>query len=153
MESLKLDHIRQDVRKTIEPYLKRLLGIHKENIISIILYGSATGEFYIPKESDINLMVIFKDLEFQQLKASLKLINQGIIKKITAPLFLSLSHIETSKDVFPIEFLEIKENHLILYGRDLFSDMQIDQTYIRLFCEREIKGKLIRIREIGRAHV
>jgi len=147
MENMKLDQLRLDVRKIVEPYLQKLLEIHKENIVSILLYGSATGKFYVPKQSDINLMVVLKDLEFGQLTASLKLINQGISKKISAPLFLSLTHIETSKDVFPIEFLEIKENHMLIYGKDLFSDMQIDQKHIRLFCEREIKGKLIRLRE------
>lgn len=147
MESLRLDQVRPDVRKVIEPYLAKLLDIHKENILSILLYGSATGKFYVPKESDINLMVIFKDLEFTQLKSSLKLVNEGIPKKINAPLFLSLAHIESSKDVFPVEFLEIKENHVLLYGKDLFTGIDIDQKHIRLICEREIKGKLIRLRQ------
>lgn len=147
METLNLDRIRQDVRKIIEPYLKKLLGIHRENIMSILLYGSATGKFYVPKQSDINLMVVFRELEFKELKSSLKVINEGISKKINAPLFLSLTHIETSKDVFPVEFLEIKENNILIYGKDLFSNMEIGQTHIRLFCEREIKGKLIRLRE------
>ena len=147
MENLKLDRVRQVITKLIDPYLRKLLAIHNENIISILLYGSATGKFYMPSKSDINLMVIFKDLGFSQLKSSLKIITHGIPKKIPAPLFLSLTHIETSKDVFPVEFLEIKENNILLYGSDLFSDMQIAETHIRLFCEREIKGKLIRLRE------
>lgn len=147
MENLKLDAVRPDVRKIIEPYLKKLLSIHSDNIVSILLYGSAAGESYVPKRSDINLMVVFKGLGLSELDSSLKLVNAGIHKKITAPLFLSLEHIETSKDTFPIEFLEIKENHILLYGKDLFSSMQIDQSNLRLFCEREIKGKLIRLRE------
>ncbi|MFH1854108.1 MAG: hypothetical protein ABH815_02225 [Candidatus Omnitrophota bacterium] len=147
MENLKLDAVRQDIKKILEPYLLKLLKIHKDNIVSILLYGSATGRFYVPKESDINLMVVFNDLRFGELGSSLKLVSQGIRKKITAPLFLSLYHIETSKDVFPIEFLEIKENNALLYGKDLFKDIDIDLKYIRLFCEREIKGKLIRLRE------
>lgn len=147
MENLILDNLRGDVRKTIEPYLRGILDIHGENIVSIMLYGSAAGGFYVPRQSDINLMVIFNELGFKELKSSLRLINQGIAKKITAPLFLSLKHIETSKDVFPIEFLEIKDNNILLYGKDIFGDLQIDQVNIRLFCEREIKGKLIRMRE------
>jgi predicted nucleotidyltransferase len=147
MEKLKLDNIRQDIRKIIEPYLCKLLNIHKDNIVSILLYGSATGKFYIPKQSDINLMIVLNNLFFNDLRLSLKLVNQGIRKKITAPLFLSLEHIQTSKDVFPVEFLEIKENNILLYGRDLFKNMDIDLKHVRLFCEREIKGKLIRLRQ------
>ncbi|MFH1777170.1 MAG: nucleotidyltransferase domain-containing protein [Candidatus Omnitrophota bacterium] len=156
MECLKLDMVRDDLRKTIEPYLLKLLEIHHNNIISMILYGSATGGDFSPKTSDINLLIVFHTLEFDQLKRSLKLISSGINKKIAAPLFLSRRHIDTSQDVFPIEFLEIKENHITIFGEDLFKDMQIEQKHIRVFCEQQIKGKLIRLRqaylEIGLKH-
>ena len=147
MESLKLEGIKPELKAVIQPYLIRLLDIHKENIVSVVLYGSATGKYFIPKKSDINLAVVFKDLEFQQLKDSLKFIDYGISRRITAPLFLSMSHIESSKDTFPIEFIEIKENNILLYGKDVFSGLNIDETNIKLFCKREIEGKLIRLRQ------
>ena len=147
MESFKLEGLRPELKTIIQPYLARLLDVHKENIISVVLYGSATGRYFIPKKSDINLAVVFKNLEFQQLKNSLKLIDYGISKRITAPLFLSLSHIESSKDTFPIEFIEIKENNILLYGEDVFSGLKIDESNIKLFCKREIEGKLLRLRQ------
>lgn len=147
MENFKLDSLKPELKTIIQPYLTRLLDVHKENIVSVVLYGSATGKYFIPKKSDINLAVVFKNLEFQQLKNSLKLIDYGISKRITAPLFLSLSHIESSKDTFPIEFIEIKENNILLYGEDVFSGLKIDESNIKLFCKREIEGKLIRLRQ------
>ena len=147
MESLKLEGVKPELKAIIQPYLIKLLDVHKENIISVVLYGSATGKYFIPKKSDINLAVIFKNLEFQQLKDSLKLINYGAPKRITAPLLLSLSHIESSKGAFPVEFIEIKENNVLLYGKDIFSGQKIDETNIKLFCKREIEGKLIRLRQ------
>lgn len=147
MNKLNLSAIRTDIKDIIEPYLQSLLELHKENIVTIALYGSASGKDFSIKNSDINLIVIFKELDFPQLRDSLKLVARGMKKKITAPLFLSQRHILTSKDVFPIEFLEIKENHIILYGEDLLSTMLIDQSHTRLFCEEQIKGKLLRIRQ------
>lgn len=147
MENLKLDGVKPELKTVIQPYLVKLLKIHKENIISIVLYGSATGKYFIPGKSDINLAVVFKDLGFKQLKDSLRIINSGISKRIRAPLLLSLSHIESAKGAFPVEFIEIKENNILLYGKDIFSDLKIDETNIRLFCKREIEGKLIRIRQ------
>lgn len=147
MESLKLDGIKPELKAVIQPYLVKLLEIHKENIISIVLYGSATGKYFIPGKSDINLAVVFKCLGLKQLKESLRVINSGISGRITAPLFLSLSHIETSKDTFPIEFIEIKENNILAYGKDVFGGLEIDEANLRLFCKREIEGKLIRIRQ------
>jgi predicted nucleotidyltransferase len=147
MESLKLDGVKPELKAIVLPYLTKLLEIHKENIVSIVLYGSATGKYFMPKTSDINLAVIFKVLEFRQLKDSLKLINSGASKRITAPLLLSLSHIESSKDTFPVEFIEIKENNILLYGKDVFSGLNIDEANLTLFCKREIEGKIIRLRQ------
>lgn len=136
-----------EVQKKFLPYLKEMLDIHHDHLISVFIYGSAAGENYIPKISDINSAFIFKDLPFLSLKNSLKTVSKGIPKKIAAPLFLTRGHIETSLDVFPIEFLDMKENHVLLYGTDILSALKIKGEHIRLFCEQQIKGKLIRIRQ------
>ena len=41
----------------------------------------------------------------------------------------------------------MKENHVLLYGTDILSALKINGEHIRLFCEQQIKGKLIRIRQ------
>jgi len=41
----------------------------------------------------------------------------------------------------------MKENHLCLYGKEMLNQMDIKRDHIRLFCEEQIKGKLIRIRQ------
>ena len=59
-----LETVRDDVRKVLQPYLDKLIAkIGRENIVSIILYGSATGEDYIPGRSDINLLIVVKDID------------------------------------------------------------------------------------------
>jgi len=136
-----------EVQKKLIPYLTEMSGIHGDNLISVFVYGSAAGENYIPKSSDINSVFVFKDLKFQVLKSSLKVISKGIFKKIAAPLFLTKDYINSSLDVFPIEFLDMKENHILLYGEDILTGLEIKGEHIRLFCEQQIKGKLIRIRQ------
>lgn len=147
LEVKNLDKLNQNAKKVLRPYLNELLKIHRDNIVAVFACGNVTGEDYIPKVSNINLFVILEKLEFPDLQRSLKIISQGIKQKITAPLFLTRKHIENSSDVFPIEFLEMKENHLLLYGEDLLSSLEINPANIRLFCEEQIKGKLIRIRQ------
>jgi len=150
MENNKIINAEQlphEVQNKFIPYLKTLLDLHKDHLISVFIYGSATGKNYIPKVSDINSVFVFKDLAFASLTASLKTVSKGISKKIAAPLFLTEKHIETSLDVFPIEFLDMKENHILLYGKDILLDLEIKEEHIRLFCEQQIKGKLIRIRQ------
>lgn len=148
MKSLKnLDKLDSQAAKLIEPFLNELLKIHEDNIVSIFVCGSAAGADYVRKITNITLLVVLQKLEFPDLQKSLKTVSKGINKKIAAPLFLTREHIETSTDVFPIEFLEMKENHLLLYGEDLLNSLEINPANIRLFCEEQIKGKLIRIRQ------
>lgn len=148
MEQLRnLDKLDPRAAKIIGPYLNELLKSHQDNLVSIFVCGPAVGGDYVYKVSNINLLVILEKLAFQDLQKSLKIISKGINKRIAAPLFLTRRHMETSTDVFPIEFLEMKENHLLLYGADLLMPLEIDPANIRLFCEEQIKGKLIRIRQ------
>lgn len=144
-KSDQLNRLPDDVRNKVSSYFKDFLALHQDNVISIVIYGSAIGGDYLPKISDINSLVIFRPFEFSQLKKSLGVIARGISKKIAAPLILTREDIRSSVDIFPIEFLDMKENHVLIYGEDVLSSLDIPQKYLRLFCEQQIKGKLIRI--------
>ena len=138
MENLKnIDKISVRYQKKIARLLKELLRIHQEDIISIYTYQSLK----------LNICVVFKNLDFSVLKKSLQLVNKGIRDKINAPLFLTKEHIQTSSDTFPIEFLEMKEDHALLYGEDVLANLEIEPSHIRFICEQQLKGKLIRIRQ------
>jgi predicted nucleotidyltransferase len=146
-ELLNLPKLHPEIRNRLSDYCQALISLHGDNIISIFLYGSAVTGDFIPKRSNINLLVIFKTLNFSTLQKSLKLVAKGLRKKIIAPLFLTREHIKTSLDTFPVEFLEIQENYLLLFGEDILKPLKIPCENLRLECEHQIKGKLIRIRE------
>jgi len=148
MESLKnLERLPDDAKRKLQPYLEALIKIHGDNIASIFVYGSTASGDYIPGVSDLNSAVVFKELGFDQLRRSLNLIDRGIRKRIAAPLFFTPEYIRRSLDTFPIEFLEMKESHILLYGDDPLSSLEIDLSHIRFVCEEQLKGKLIRIRQ------
>ncbi len=146
-ELINLDSLPQRVRAIVEPYSRHMIKLHGDNLESIIVYGSSTGKDFIPGKSNINLLLIFKELEMRDLKRSLKLVARGRKKGIIAPLFLTERHIKTSADVFPIEFLEMKENHIVICGWDLLEELEVEKGNIRLQCEQQLKGKLVRLRQ------
>jgi hypothetical protein len=146
-ELIHLDTLHPEIRTILARYCGEMLELHQGNLRSIVVYGSAAGDHYLPGRSNINLMFIFQNLPFSTLKGSLKVISSGRKKRILAPLFLTEEYIISSSDAFPIEFLDIKENHVNLYGEDIFQRLQISQMNLRLQCEQEIKGKLIRLRQ------
>jgi hypothetical protein len=146
-ELKQLEKLVPEAAQAVEDYGRRLLAVSEENLVSLVVYGSATGSDFIPGRSNINLLVVLKQLGFGELSAYVKLVVKGQKKRIVAPLFLTKEHIQSSLDVFPIEFWEMKDNHLIIYGEDVFENITIKPADLRLQCEREIKSRLIRIRQ------
>ncbi len=139
--------IHPNVRQKFMPFMDKMVSLHGQSVISVFLYGSAAGENYIPKVSDINSAFIFKDISSTLLRKSHTLIADALRQRIATPLFLTLDYIRVSLDVFPIEFLDMKEHHIVLYGEDLLKDLEIQTGHLRLFCEQQLKGKFIRIRQ------
>src|SRR2546422_978528 len=61
------------------------------------------------------------------------------------PLFMTQRNIEMSLDSFPVEWLEIRERHLLLEGEDLVATLEVQQAYVRMQCEHELRGKFIQL--------
>ncbi|MFH1898473.1 MAG: hypothetical protein ABH886_09620 [Candidatus Desantisbacteria bacterium] len=147
-ELINLENFPINVKESIAPYASELLRIYQNNLKSIVVYGSATqSEDFSQKHSNINLLIILNEINLYELKKAVKLVNGMGRKRKIVPLFLTLTHIQTSMDVFPVEFLEMKENNVVIYGEDVFRDLEISPRNIRLQCEEQIKGKIIRLRQ------
>ncbi len=147
-ELINIDKFNEGARKTIRPYCLKMLEIHGDNVKSISIYGSAAGEDFVQGKSNINVLVVLGRIDPPDLKKSLKLVASGRKKGIIAPLFLTMEHIRTSTDVFPVEFLEMKENYRLIYGEDILKGLSINPANIRLQCEQQIKGGLIRLYQV-----
>jgi hypothetical protein len=130
-----------------KPFQDEILKRHKDNIHSITITGSALTDDFDVETSDVNsVLVLHKmDLGFLEVLASL---GKTYGKKgISAPLIMTPEYIERSLDVFPLEFLNIKLIHETLYGEDLFRNLEIGRKDLRLQCERELKVRLIGLRQ------
>ena len=136
-----------EVRKLVEPYLDKLLGIYQTRIKSVVIYGSATGADFVPGKSNVNIAIVLDRVDVGTLRMGLKVVADGRKRRIVAPLFLTGSFIERSADVFPLEFIEIRDNHVVVFGEDIFSSLGIDEANLRLQCEEQLKGSLLRLRQ------
>lgn len=124
---------------------QKLISIYGENLLSLILYGSAATGEYTKKYSDYNLIAVLKHLSPVELNRANKLIRKWVRKGNPPVLFFDEEHIKTSSDVFPIEFLDIIKNHKLLHGKDCFEGITIDRKNLRHECESELKGKLLKL--------
>ncbi len=142
-----LEKLNSHVRKVLVPFSQAMIALHGDNLKSISLYGSAVGEDFIPKKSNVNLLLVMERIDPPDLKKSLKLINQGR-KKGIIPLLLTVEHMKSSTDTFPIEFLEMKENYILIYGKDILGELEVNSRNVRLQCEQQLKGGLIRLYQV-----
>jgi len=130
------------LERKVQDFVKKLKDIYQDNLISVILYGSVVSGEFIDKHSNLNILVVLENIDPYILKKASNLIRKFYLFQT---LFLSPKYIERSTDVFPIEFLDIKENYFLLYGKDIVKDIKIDLKNLRFQCEQELKAKLINL--------
>ncbi len=142
-----IENLPANVQKNILPYLEKIIDALKDDIKSIFLYGSVSGGDYNPKTSDVNIGIVLKSVSMQKLKSVAGLVKSGLKHRITAPLFLTPEYINMSLDTFPVEFLEMKDSSVLLYGEDMLGGISVEREDIRRECEHQIKGKIVTIRQ------
>lgn len=133
------------IKNILTDFTMALKAVYREGLISVILYGSgASGEF-IERRSNLNILAVLKNTDLENLKAA-----SGIVGKfkfrIINPVFFTEEYIKSAIDVFPIEFLDMKENYIVLEGRDILKGITIEKKNLRFQCEQELKAKLIYLR-------
>lgn len=122
-------------------------AIFRDDLKSIILYGSGARGEYIPKKSDINFLIVLTEAAMDRLRETFPLIRKWRKRRVNIPLFLTEEYITSSLDSFPVEFLNLREGHIPVFGRDVLEELSFNKDNIRLQCERELKGKLLLLRE------
>ena len=140
-------NLKTDIADRYKPFLEVLLEDHQDKLHSVYIVGSALTRDYDPKISDINSVIVLHEMDLKFLELLAPLGKKYGKKGIAAPLFMTPAYINNSQDVFPIEFLNIKRLHHTVFGEDIFEDLTIDRSDLRHQCERELKVKLIGLRQ------
>ena len=68
-------------------------------------------------------------------------------EQIVVPLFLTEEELRTSAAVFPLEFLEIQEQHRVLGGRDPFIGFHVKTDRLREAVVQGLTSHLLRLRQ------
>jgi predicted nucleotidyltransferase len=123
------------------------LNVFGRELVSLIIYGSAASGSYIKGKSDINLLVVLTPEGMDKLSASLAIVKAWRKRHVAVPLMMTKSFIETSMDCYPIEFLNMKNSHILIYGENILGNLDFKPADLRLQIERELKGKLVLLRQ------
>ena len=132
---------------TPEKLVEELKKACPAGLKSVVLYGSAAAGDHAGKRSDYNVLVVSSDLGSATLNAFSKAASKWAQAGNPAPLLFTEERLAQATDVFPIELLDIRECHKILYGTDPLQELVINTSNLRLQIEHELRGKLIRLRQ------
>lgn len=154
MEELKDGTDRGGLEK-LDPHLRSVVGLFLKDVLqafpggieSYALTGSCLTADYVPGRSDINSVLVLKEMSPALLDRLASLGRRYGRKGMRAPLVMTCPYIERSLDVFPIEFLDIRLIHKTIHGAELFSGLSISKPLLRLQCERDLKAKIIHLHQ------
>ena len=136
-----------DKEKDLNEFVSRLNNDAGENLVSMVLYGSAASQEFHADFSDINLLCVLRELDATRIKALAPAVKWWIGKGHPAPLLFSRDEIERAADVFSIEMLDIKQRHRMLLGEDLFTKLSVPLDRHRIQLEHELRTKLLFLRQ------
>jgi hypothetical protein len=134
------------IEKTVDSFAKDMTEAFGNDLISVVLYGSAATADFNPRKSDFNFMVVLTPEGLGRIRSARKRMRAWERKRILIPLFISEEWIRMSVDSFPVEFFNMKRAYRVVRGKDVFAGLDIPVRDLRLQCERELKGKLLHLR-------
>ncbi len=137
--------------KRPEDKLQELVGrIHYacgDDLLSVVLYGSAARDDYHEQYSDVNVMVVLRHMKpsvFPALTGVLAWWSRE--EKLRPPTIMTLEELRESADVFAIEMLDIQAAHKTLYGDDVVSAIEVPMNLHRVEVEHDLRTTLLRLR-------
>jgi hypothetical protein len=148
MPELTVSSLDPNIARKISPFLDAVIEEHQSNIHSAYVVGSALTEDFDERSSDINSVLMLKEMNLSFLASVVPLGKKHRRSRVAAPLIMTPAYLKSSVDVFPLEFLNFKLLHQTVFGDDLFSSLVIDPTDLRRQCERELKADLIGLRGV-----
>lgn len=134
-------------QEIFEEFTSDYKEVFGDQLVSIILYGSGATSDYRPRKSDLNFMIVLTEKGIENLDRAFPMVKKWRKRKVNVPLFLTREYLDSSLDVYPIEYLGFQRRHRVVYGKDIFGELHVDREWLRLQCEREIKGKLLLLRQ------
>lgn len=143
----KARRVPQTPDEIISEFIDDYHKIYGEDLLSICLYGSGARGDYIPKRSDLNFLICLTEKGIKGLDRAFKVVAKWHKRRVATPLFMTQEYIATSRDTFPLEFLNIKEDCRVVWGKNPLARTTIRKKQLRLQLEREVKGKLLQLRE------
>ena len=133
--------------KVLDQLVEKLQKAYGDRLVSVMLYGSAADGDHHAKYSDFNVLCVLNALTPRELGESTDIFRWWRELGSPSPLLLTEHEVATSTDCFAIEFLDIQQQHRLLYGKNVVSGLVVDRSFYRAQVEHDLRAKLLRLRQ------
>jgi predicted nucleotidyltransferase len=133
--------------KRLTQLVEKLQAAYRDGLVSVILYGSAATGDHHAGFSDFNVLCVLAAISPRELEAGEDIFRWWREQGSPAPLLITEAEMERSTDCFAIEFFDIKRQHVLLYGKDVVSNLAVGGAFYRAQVEHDLRAKLLRLRQ------
>lgn len=152
MTSLQLTELQKlnvsnKVREDLEKFVSEVIELYKQDLISISAFGSSVSGDYVEGQSDLNLLVIYSELDIDDLQKVSDLAQRWFKKRRFSPRFLSKRNLIDSSKYFQIDWMEIRDTSVLLYGENVLSQLLTSSPDMKWQLAHEIKRMRMRIKQ------
>ncbi len=137
----------EEVQDLLTRYEAQINEDWSTDLGSLLLFGSAARGDFITGRSNLNMLVLVRCLSVDLLQRAGQLHQKWGKHKIVAPLLMTEDDLGRSRRLFPLEFLQMTQHHVVLAGHDPFVEFHIDRDQLAWQCEQELMSNLLRLRQ------
>lgn len=142
----------QMVKTIVQEALKGLVSdlqtTHGDNLASVVLYGSAAAGDHVELRSDYNLLIALNRITPEDLRLAQAPMREWRRLGHPLPVYFTVEELSDAADVFPIEFHQMANARIVLFGKDPFEFVKLSDAHLRHQAEYELRSKLIQLRRL-----
>jgi predicted nucleotidyltransferase len=136
----------REMKHQFQAFIDDLRNTHRDNLVSVTLYGSAAANDVVRDQSDYNLLIVLKEITPAELRNAHGAIREWHKLGHPVPVYFTASEIHDAVDVFPIEFYQMEKVRRVLYGADVLAEVRLSDSNLRHQVEYELRSKLMLLR-------
>jgi predicted nucleotidyltransferase len=134
------------VQQALNGLIEDLRATHGDNLASVVLYGSAAAGDDVELQSDYNLLIALHRITPEDLRQAQAPMREWQRLGHPLPVYFTVEELSDAADVFPIEFHQMANARVVLYGHDPFEYAKLSDANLRHQAEYELRSKLIQLR-------
>jgi predicted nucleotidyltransferase len=136
------------IKEALNGLVEDLKATHGDNLASVVLYGSAAAGDHVELRSDYNLLIALNRITPEDLRLAQAPMREWQRLGHPLPVYFTVEELSDAADVFPIEFHQMANARMVLYGKDPFELVELSDENLRHQTEYELRSKLIQLRRL-----